>query len=74
MELKLAPRMFEALIHKLRAHMGELRQLEKEIMVIAVRDAGMPRKDFVASFPKNETNIDGSPSTCRRARSIRPRW
>jgi RNA polymerase primary sigma factor len=25
-------------------------------MVIAVRDAGMPRKDFVASFPKNETN------------------
>ena len=57
MELKLAPRMFEALIHKLRAHMGEIRQLEKEIMVIAVRDAGMPRKDFVASFPKNETNI-----------------
>src|SRR6202034_1258624 len=29
---------------------------EKEIMVIAVRDAGMPRKDFIASFPKNETN------------------
>jgi RNA polymerase primary sigma factor len=25
-------------------------------MVIAVRDAGMPRKDFIASFPKNETN------------------
>jgi len=24
--------------------------------VIAVRDAGMPRKDFIASFPKNETN------------------
>jgi RNA polymerase primary sigma factor len=56
MELKLAPRMFEALINKLRTHIGEVRQLEKEIMVIAVRDAGMPRKDFVASFPKNETN------------------
>jgi RNA polymerase primary sigma factor len=25
-------------------------------MIIAVRDAGMPRKDFIASFPKNETN------------------
>jgi RNA polymerase primary sigma factor len=35
---------------------SEVRQLEKEIMVIAVRDAGMPRKDFIASFPKNETN------------------
>jgi len=33
-----------------------VRQLEKEIMIIAVRDAGMPRKDFIASFPKNETN------------------
>ncbi|MBS0581395.1 MAG: RNA polymerase sigma factor RpoD [Proteobacteria bacterium] len=56
MELRLAPRMFEALIHNLRSHVSEVRQLEKEIMVIAVRDAGMPRKDFIASFPKNETN------------------
>ena len=56
MELRLAPRMFEALIQNLRGHVSEVRQLEKEIMVIAVRDAGMPRKDFIASFPKNETN------------------
>ncbi len=56
MELRLAPRMFEALIQNLRSHVSEVRQLEKEIMVIAVRDAGMPRKDFIASFPKNETN------------------
>ena len=56
MELKLAPRMFEALIDNLRAHVNEIRQLEKEIMVVAVRDAGMPRKDFITSFPRNETN------------------
>jgi RNA polymerase primary sigma factor len=56
MELRLSPRMFEALIQNLRGHVSEVRQLEKEIMVIAVRDAGMPRKDFIASFPKNETN------------------
>jgi len=56
MELKLAPRMFDALIAHLRTHITELRQLEKEIMVIAVRDAGMPRKDFIATFPKNETS------------------
>src|SRR5258708_7600467 len=56
MELRLSPRMFDALILNLRTHVGEIRQLEKEIMVIAVRDAGMPRKDFIASFPKNETN------------------
>jgi len=56
MELKLSPRMFDALILNLRAHVGEIRQLEKEIMVLAVRDAGMPRKDFIATFPKNETS------------------
>ena len=56
MELKLAPRMFDALILNLRTHIAEVRQLEKEIMIICVRDAGMPRKDFIASFPKNETS------------------
>jgi RNA polymerase primary sigma factor len=56
MELKLSPRMFDALILNLRTHVAELRQLEKEIMIIAVRDAGMPRKDFISTFPKNETS------------------
>src|SRR5207302_1433420 len=56
MQLRLSPRMFDALILNLRTHGAEVRQLEKEIMIIAVRDAGMPRKDFIASFPKNETN------------------
>ena len=56
MELKLAPKMFEALIENLRSHINVVRQLEREIMVIAVRDAGMPRKEFISSFPKNETS------------------
>jgi len=56
MELKLSPKMFDALIDNLRAHVNEIRQLERDVMVIAVRDAGMPRKEFIASFPHNETN------------------
>ncbi|HEX9472725.1 MAG TPA: RNA polymerase sigma factor RpoD, partial [Steroidobacteraceae bacterium] len=56
MELKLSPRMFDALTAQLRAHIGEIRQIEKEIMIIAIRDAGMPRKDFISTFPKNETS------------------
>ena len=51
-----SPRMFDALIDNLRTHVTEVRQLEKEIMVICVRDAGMPRKDFISTFPKNETS------------------
>jgi RNA polymerase primary sigma factor len=56
LELKLSPRMFDALIANLRGHIREIRQVEKEIMSLAVRDCGMPRKEFIASFPKNETN------------------
>jgi RNA polymerase primary sigma factor len=56
LELKLSPRMFDALIGNLRDHIREIRHLEKEIMTLAVRDCGMPRKDFISTFPKNETN------------------
>ena len=56
LELKLSPRMFDGLIANLRDHVRHVRQLEKEIMGLAVRDCGMPRKDFIATFPKNETN------------------
>jgi RNA polymerase primary sigma factor len=41
----------------LRSHVDEVRRLEREIMTICVRQAGMPRKDFIATFPKNETNV-----------------
>src|SRR5690606_29458402 len=56
MELKLAPKMFDALIAQLRDNVAEIRNLEKQVMTLCVRDAGMPRKDFIATFPKNETN------------------
>jgi RNA polymerase primary sigma factor len=56
MELKLSPKMFDALILQLRDNVAEIRNLEKQIMTICVRDAGMPRKDFISTFPKNETN------------------
>jgi RNA polymerase primary sigma factor len=57
MELKLAPRMFEQLIGQLREHLNEIRGIEKAVMQICVRDAGMPRSDFIETFPRNETNL-----------------
>jgi len=57
MELKLAPRMFDLLILQLRDHVAGIRNLEKEVMAICVKEAGMPRKDFINTFPKNETNL-----------------
>jgi RNA polymerase primary sigma factor len=57
MELKLSPKMFDMLIVQLRDNVAEIRNMEKQVMLLCVRDAGMPRKDFISTFPKNETNL-----------------
>ena len=57
MELKLAPKVFDALVAQLRDVVAQIRGLERQVMALCVRDAGMPRKDFIATFPKNETNL-----------------
>ncbi|MBT8442455.1 MAG: RNA polymerase sigma factor RpoD [Gammaproteobacteria bacterium] len=56
MLIKLAPKLFEALCGHLRSTVTEIRTQERHLLQICVRDAGMPRKDFLASFPQNETN------------------
>ncbi len=57
MELKLAPKVFDQLVGQLRDVINQVRGQERAVMALCVRDAGMPRKDFIASFPKNETNL-----------------
>ncbi len=58
MEIKLAPKLFELMIQQLRDTVTGVRTLEREIMALCVREAGMPRKDFINSFPQNETNLE----------------
>ena len=57
MELKLAPKLFDALVRNLRDVVSIVRSQERMVMQICVRDAGMPRKDFLSSFPKSETDF-----------------
>ncbi len=57
MELKLAPKLFDALVRNLRDIVAVVRSQERLVMQICVRDAGMPRKDFLGSFPKSETDL-----------------
>ena len=58
MELKLAPKLFDMLVRNLRDSVSVIRMQERQVMQICVRDAGMPRKDFLASFPKSETDLN----------------
>ena len=56
-ELKLAPKLFDLLVRSLRGQVAIIRRQERLIMQICVRDARMPRKDFLSSFPKSETDL-----------------
>jgi len=58
MELKLAPRVLEQMLEQVRGTVNGVRGQERQVMALCVRDAGMPRRDFLASFPKNETNLE----------------
>jgi RNA polymerase primary sigma factor len=55
--LKLVPRMIDLLTTNLRQSIARIRTSERAIMDICVTRAGMPRKDFITSFPNNETDL-----------------
>jgi len=57
MELKLSPKMFDSLVRQLRDSVSVIRTQERQVMQICVRDAGMPRRDFLASFPDCGTDL-----------------
>ena len=57
MVLKLAPKLSEAMVAQLRATVNNVRNQERQLLIYCVRDARMVRKDFIASFKSNETNL-----------------
>jgi RNA polymerase primary sigma factor len=58
MEIKFSPKLTDVLVRNLRGSVSVIRMQERQVMQICVRDAGMPRKDFIASFPKSETDLN----------------
>jgi len=58
MQLKLLPRVVDELANNLRNTIARIRGHERHIMTICVDKAKMPRKDFITSFPDNETNLE----------------
>ncbi|GJG96528.1 RNA polymerase sigma factor RpoD [Cupriavidus pauculus] len=58
MGIRFTARNVERLCDTLRGQVDEVRKLERAILNIVVDKCGMPRSDFVARFPGNETNLD----------------
>ena len=56
MPIKLIPKQYEALVNRVRDAQDQIRKQERAIMQLCVRDARMPRADFLRSFPGNEVN------------------
>ena len=56
--LKLTPRQFDPLIGMVRSAVERIRAEERAIMRLCLRYAKMPRKDFIKSFPTNETDME----------------
>ena len=55
--LKLVPRIVDILTTNLRHAIARIRTNERSVMDICVNSAGMPRRDFITSFPNNETDL-----------------
>ncbi|WP_426414716.1 RNA polymerase sigma factor RpoD [Aestuariirhabdus sp. LZHN29] len=58
MPIKLTPRYFDHLVFKVRSSLDIIRRNERDIMQLCVRSARLPRKNFLAEFPGNETNLE----------------
>ena len=58
LELKLVPKLVDRLTGELRDVVERVRGYERAAMHLCVRDAGMPRKDFIRTFTEDETNHD----------------
>jgi len=56
MQLKLTPRMVDELRNNMRTLVDQIRTHERVIMNVCVNMAHMPRKEFVTTFPENETD------------------
>ena len=56
MPIKLVPKQYEGLVTRVRDAIERLRAQERAIMQLAVRDARMPRADFLKLFPGQETD------------------
>ena len=61
LQFKLTARMTDHLIGCLREMVDRIRAQEKVIMSVCVSKAHMPRKEFITSFPDNETDLDWLP-------------
>ena len=70
LKLKLPSALIDGFVRKLRDVVAAIRQHERVIMDVCVRQCHMPRKEFIELFPSNETNLEWTAELARK----RQKW
>ena len=58
MEIKLSPKLTDIIVSELKKDVAIIRAQERNIQQMAVVKSGMPRKDFLSSFQKSQTDLE----------------
>ncbi len=56
--IRFTAKVVEKLCDTLRSQVDQVRQIERQILDVAVNKCGMPRPHFIKTFPGNETNLN----------------
>ncbi|MDB5770573.1 MAG: polymerase primary sigma factor [Burkholderiales bacterium] len=58
LSIRFTAKFVEKLCDTLRGQVDEVRHIEKQILDVVVNKCGMPRAQFIKTFPGNETNLE----------------
>ncbi|HMM66535.1 MAG TPA: RNA polymerase sigma factor region1.1 domain-containing protein, partial [Dokdonella sp.] len=72
LKLKLPAVLIDALVRKLREVVSNIRHHERLIMDVCIKQAKMPRKEFLKVFPSNETNLEWADELMRKRQKWSP--
>ncbi|HEY1326568.1 MAG TPA: RNA polymerase sigma factor RpoD [Casimicrobiaceae bacterium] len=57
MQIRFSARMVEKLCDSVRSEVDNIRQIERKIQDLVVNKGGMPRPEFIRTFPSHETSL-----------------
>ncbi|TGN38337.1 RNA polymerase sigma factor RpoD [Marinobacter confluentis] len=69
---KLGNKAFDELVKVVRSTNDLVRENERAIMKICVRECKMPRKDFIKAFPGNEVNLEWAEKLTKSKKAYAP--
>jgi RNA polymerase primary sigma factor len=72
LKLKLPAIMIDSFVRKLREVVNNIRHHERTIGELCIKQARMPRKEFLKLFPSNETNVEWADELGRKRQKWSP--